>query len=322
MNIVRLVLVSVLILSFVYGCGEEEQSPLEIVSKTSRIPVIDNEEVIEIEGMVLIPAGEFRMGDHHGDGESDEIPVHIVYLDDFHIDKYEVTNAQFKEFIEVNPAWSKDQVIRRYGHEYYLRNWDGNNHPEGKGEHPVAEVSWYSAAAYAQWVGKRLPTEAQWEKAARGGLVGEKYVWGDSDLPPEGAGNFPDETAKKEHSSWSIFVGYDDGYAETAPVGSFAPNGYDLYDMEGNVDEWCADLYGSGYYSVSPKSNPTGPGVPLIFENNDFISADADAGRVIRGGSWSGFSSWSTDFLRVASRDKNGAVDLSRGTGFRCVAQD
>ena len=187
----------------------------------------------------------------------------------------------------------------------------------------MAEVSWYSAAAYAQWMGKRLPTEAQWEKAARGGLVGKKYVWGDSDLPPEGAGNFPDESAKQEHSSWGILEGYDDGYAGTAPVGSFTPNGYNLYDMAGNVDEWCADKHDSEYYSVSPRSNPTGPGVPIIFENNDFLSVEPGGyGRVIRGGSWAGFAHWSKDFLRIAFRDGNGAVDLSRGTGFRCAIQD
>jgi len=234
-NIVDLVLVGV-------HLGEEYEPtmPNEIIGKDGA-------------PMVLIPAGEFMMGDHDGDGWDYERPVHAVYLDAFYIDKYEVTNAQFKKFVEANPEWGNDRIDPRYHDGDYLLDWNGNNYPEGKGDHPVICVSWYAAAAYAQWAGKRLPTEAEWERAARGTFVGEgnykRYVWGDEWPPPEGAGNF-----------YSQYMdGYDDDYPETAPVGRFNPNGYGLHDMAGNVWEWCQDWYDDDYYSRSPRENPTGP---------------------------------------------------------------
>jgi len=278
-NIVDLVLVGV-------HLGEEYEPtmPNEIIGKDGA-------------PMVLIPAGEFMMGDHDGDGWDYERPVHAVYLDAFYIDKYEVTNAQFKKFVEANPEWGNDRIDPRYHDGDYLLDWNGNNYPEGKGDHPVICVSWYAAAAYAQWAGKRLPTEAEWERAARGTFVGEgnykRYVWGDEWPPPEGAGNF-----------YSQYIdGYDDDYPETAPVGRFNPNGYDLRDMAGNVWEWCQDWYDGGYYSRSPRENPTGP--------------NSGNYRVIRGGCWS-YGSWYS--LRVASRYDYGAPDgTSHDLGFRCA---
>lgn len=121
------------------------------------------------EGMVLIPAGEFRMGSNDNEAEESEKPVHTVYLDVFYMDVYEVTNAEYKKFIDANPEWGKDRIPDDYHFGNYLKHWDGNNYPSGKGAHPVVHVSWYGAMAYSQWVGKRLPTEAEWEKAARGG---------------------------------------------------------------------------------------------------------------------------------------------------------
>jgi sulfatase modifying factor 1 len=230
--------------------------------------------------MVLIPAGEFQMGSNGG--EDDEKPVHMVYLDAFYIDKYEVTNAQYKKFIDTT------------GHKEPL-SWNASNQP-------VWGVGWHDAVAYAEWAGKRLPTEAEWEKAARGGLVGgNNYVWGDEWPPPTKAGNFADESLKNMYKSWIIIAGYDDGYAYTAPVGSFNPNGYGLYDMAGNVLEWCADWYDNNYYNSS-EQNPTGPSTGNL--------------RVLRGGSWGDSSAAN---LRVARRRYNALDPTTISVGFRCV---
>jgi len=122
-------------------------------------------------GMVLIPAGEFQMGS----GENtDEKPIHTVYIDAFYMDKHEVTNAEYKKFLNANPRWGKNRIPSAYHDGDYLKRWNGNNYPIGKGEHPVTYVSWYAAMAYAKWADKRLPTEAEWEKTARGGLIGQK----------------------------------------------------------------------------------------------------------------------------------------------------
>jgi len=235
--------------------------------------------------MVYIPAGTFMMGtsdaqikkmlrenpnwiESHFDSEK---PVHGVYTDAFYMDEHEVTNEQFKKFLEANPQWRKDRIDGKYvwNKEYYLRDWNGMNYPSGKADRPVVCVSWYAAAAYAQWVGAKLPTEAQWEKAARGGLVGKRYPWGDT-------------ITHDNANYWG--TGGRDRWNGTSPVGSFPANGYGLYDMAGNVWEWCADEYDSGYYSKSPKNNPTGPGTPIRFANNDFTNVKNS--RVWRGGSW------------------------------------
>ena len=125
--------------------------------------------------MVRIPAGEFEMGSNE---IMEATPEHTVYLDAFYIDPYEVTNAQFKAFIDANPDWNKDNIPSEYHNGNYLRLWNGNDYPQGKANHPVVYVSWYAAMAYAKWKGKRLPTEAEWEKAARGGMTDRRYVWG------------------------------------------------------------------------------------------------------------------------------------------------
>ena len=181
---------------------------------------------------VLIPAGEFQMGNDGSDAEDDEKPVHTVYVDAFYIDKYEVTNVEYKKFVDANPQWQKGRIPRKYHDGDYLKHWDGNNYPSSKGNHPVVYVSWYAAMAYAQWHGKRLPIEAEWEKAARGGLVGKKYVWGSS------------LDANKAN--------YGENVGDTTPVATYDANGYGLYDMTGNVWEWCLDEYNADFYSTSP----------------------------------------------------------------------
>jgi formylglycine-generating enzyme required for sulfatase activity len=242
--------------------------------------------------MVLIPPGEFLMGSVEKEGSEDEHPQHRVYVKAFYIDQHEVTNAQYRQFIEETKYREPD-----FRDNSYL------NHPG----QPVVGVSWDDAAAYAKWAQKRLPTEAEWEKAARGGLEGKQYPWGD---------NFPDVSGYKANYYIikstpldaamlpSSFVGGNsaaDGYQYTAPVGSFPPNGYGLYDMAGNISEWVADWYDEAYYLSSPKQNPQGP------QNGRY--------RVIRGGAWDEFAY----DLRCANRDVGNPNKSYLHVGFRCA---
>ena len=242
--------------------------------------------------MVLIPAGEFRMGSNDNDAEDDENPMHIVYVDAFYIDKYEVTNTQYKKFIDANPQWQKDRIPRKYHDGDYLKHWNGNNYPPGKGNHPIVYVSWYAAIAYAQWHGKRLPIEAEWEKAARGGLVDKKYTWGDSL-----------DTNK---------ANYGENIGGTTAIGTYPANGYDLYDMTGNVWEWCLDEYNADFYFVAPRHNPIAGGtVDNIV--SDFTNVKSV--RVLRGGSWVS----NAKFVRVSDRTRYTPKITNKARGFRCV---
>ncbi|MFC1716681.1 SUMF1/EgtB/PvdO family nonheme iron enzyme [Candidatus Poribacteria bacterium] len=273
--------------------------------------------------MVLIPAGDFEMGtdesgiprlvkwakkwrDVKADRFKDETPRHTVYLDSFYMDKYQVTNTQYARFLN---EYGKDTDTA--GHElldasstHCLIEKKGNTYKpkDGYENHPVIKVSWYGAAAYAQFYGKRLPTEAQWEKAARGGLERKKFPWGDDD--PDGSRcSFTDKNA-------------DDGYKHTAPVGSYPLYGYGLHDMAGNVWEWCADEYDSGYYGKDVKDNPMGPGLSVAFDDDDFASVKTV--RVLRGGSWENYRG----NLRVSRRLNYGPTYTISNVGFRCVSQD
>jgi len=255
---------------------------------------------VELSEMVLIPAGEFQMGT-----DSDKIPGlvrwakkwyssveaswferetprHTVYLDAFYMDKYEVTVGQYKKFINAT------------GHS--APDWSNVSKYSPTDNHPIVYVSWNDAQKYAKWAGKRLPTEAEWEKAARGGLVGKKFPWGDKD--PDGTQcNFADKNTDYSRSDKSV----DDGYQYTAPVGSFTPNGYGLYDMAGNVWEWCADWYAEDYYANSPSRNPQGP------SSGEY--------RVCRGGSWLD----APGGVRAAFRGWGDPTFSSGDVGFRCV---
>ena len=213
--------------------------------------------------MVLIPAGEFQMRTNP-DNYDEEPQYATVYVDVFYIDKYEVTNAQYKEFLDANPKWRKEEHGNDHGHASgcYLIDWNEDTYPSGKGNYPVAYVSFEAAEAYAQWVGKHLPTEAEWEKAARGGLVKKKYPWGN--LIDSNKANFQE-------------------YVIT-PIGSYPANGYGLYDVAGNVAEWCLEE-------------------PLRADSDrDIVFDDI----VLRGG------------LRVDLRVSYGG-DISYFNGFRCV---
>ena len=265
--------------------------------------------------MVLIPAGEFWMGSPDGEGDKDEHPRHKVALSAFYLDKYEVTNRFFQQFAQQTSYRTtaeqegKAWVLTATGklEEVSGAHW---RKPEGgetvfdsnREEHPVVSVSWEDAQAYCRWAGKRLPTEAEFEYATRGGTE-TKYWWGNGNPGSRRVANIGDESAKRQYSDWTIMTGYDDGFVRTAPVGSFEANPFGLHDMTGNVWEWTADWYDEQYYKNSPRKNPRGP------SNGDV--------RVLRGGSWV----YAPVGMRSADRGMNTPSHRGADIGFRC-AQD
>ena len=248
-------------------------------------------------GMALIPQGEFQLGSINGEAGTVEQPGHTVFLDAFYIDKYEVTNIEYKKFVDANPNWQKDNIDSKFHDGNYLVNWSENTYPSEKADHPVIYVSWYAASAYATWIGKRLPTEAEWEKAARGGVKGQKYPWGNS--------------IDDSNTNYSLNVGLG---GSTTPVGDYPANGYELYDIVGNVLEWCLDKYDKDYYTDPPPSNPI-VGADSVSEIADSFM-DITTSRAIRGGSWveSG-----QPRLWITYRRGNEPARTSRLIGFRCA---
>lgn len=245
--------------------------------------------------MVLIPAGEFLMGSNTGD--ADEKPIHTVYVDAFYMDMYEVTNAAYKKFIDANPEWQKDRIPGRFHDSNYLRHWTDNNFPKGKGNHPVTYVSWYAAMAYAEWAGKRLPTEAEWEYAARGGLVAKKYPHGDTITPQDANYTHKDTTA----------------------VAQYPANRYGLYDMAGNVWEWCLDAYHANVYATFPRDgvahNPLSGASDIEWLLVNYTNVNINEDRVLRGGAWSE----SDNSLEIASRFYLPLMSTGDNFGLRCV---
>ena len=267
-----------------------------IKQETQIIPTLEPKPITPSvpSNMILIPAGEFQMGSNDN---TDEKPVHTVYIDAFYIDRYEVTNAQYKAFVDAHPQWRKNQIPSEFHNGNYLKHWNGHTYPSGKADHPVTYVSWYGAMAYAQWAGKRLPTEAEWEKAARGGTSGLKYPWGN--------------TISNTHANYGNHVG------DTTVVGTYPANGYGLYDMAGNVLEWCLDAYYGDFYFSSPHRNPLG-GVNTI-ENVDLVLSDfanVTTTRVARGGAW---YNTAVQNIRVAYRNRVSPTLTNIALGFRCV---
>ena len=256
--------------------------------------IIAEPEPIIPEGMVLIPEGEFQMGSNDGNADNDEQPVHKVHLDAFYIDVNEVTNGEFKDFLLANPAWQKDRIKAKFRDDNYLQDWKGNNHPLGERDHPVRYVSWYAAMAYAVWVDKRLPTEAEWEKAARGGLAKKQYPWGNGI-------NF-------NRANYGKHLG------ETTPVGEYPPNDYGVHDIAGNVWEWCLDEYQADFYANSPHRNPTAGANNVEEIVNNFENV-VDF-RVLRGGGWNSEPEW----LRASNRHGTSPAYAGIGAlGFRCA---
>ncbi len=231
--------------------------------------------------MVYIPAGEFQMGSNNDKSQMRKLSPLEVYVDAFYIDKYPVTNAQYKRFVNENKQWAKKppkwwsrqnrikkimlSIFKKYHGVNYLRHWNGNEFPRSKADHPVTHVSWYAAMAYSQWAGKRLPTEAEWEKAARGGKNGQKYPWGN------------------QLNSDMAYCGKEVG--KTTSIGKYPPNNYGLYDMVGNVWEWCIDEYDADYYGST--STPNSVSDENTKENLDlllFKTHNITTDRVLRGG--------------------------------------
>jgi formylglycine-generating enzyme required for sulfatase activity len=258
------------------------------------------------EGMVLIPAGEFEMGSNDAEASNDEQPVRTVYVDAFYMDETEVTNVQFKEFVLENPRWQKGRIEARFHNGRYLTLWNGNNYPNGKGNHPVMGVSWYAAMAYAEWADKRLPTEAEWEYAARGGLVGKKYPNGNT-ITPRDANYWPNVKA-------------------TTAVGRYPANGYGLYNMAGNAREWCLDVYDKDFYFTFPRDgvarNPLSGANSISWIIDNFTDVNKSSRRVLRSGSWTIIGGKST--MRVAHRFSGTPTSVGFQShlatyGFRCV---
>ena len=242
-------------------------------------------------GMLLIPAGEFEMGINYVDASpNDEQPVYTVHVDAFFIDKNEVTNAEYKQFLIENPQWEKEHIDERLHNGNYLTTWNGNNYPDEKSNHPVNHVSWYAAMAYAKWVGKRLPTEVEWERAARGDLEGKKYPWGNK--------------ITVRNANYNNNIGY------STPVGKYPPNAYGLYDMAGNVWEWCLDEHEFGHYD-SFSANTTIRITNWLMDNFTNVNSD----RVFRGGSWAS----KAEAVRCASRVVMSPSEAYFGVGLRCA---
>ncbi|MDB4508206.1 formylglycine-generating enzyme family protein [Akkermansiaceae bacterium] len=323
---------------------------------------------VNLSGMVLIPGGTYLRGTPEGKGDAtmfpEESPAHEVTVESFYMDEHEITNAQFKAFVDATDfktqaerGWhgqgfdttappeslkpgalvfsSPDQNVELFkpGAEWQWwqfiagANWQ---HPTGptshirdKADHPVVCITWEDANAYAEWAGKRLPTEAEWERAARGGHAEQTYVWGNEAKPDPDTwpaniftGTFPnDDTAL-------------DGFKSTAPIKSYPPNDYGLYDMAGNVWEHCRDLYRSDAYDIFTKTgkSPTeGISQPMIGHFLNYGNWPEDKPHplstlhVSKGGSYLCHYTYCMRY-RPAARHYSESLAPTNHTGFRCVA--
>jgi formylglycine-generating enzyme required for sulfatase activity len=278
-----------------------------------------------VEGMAKLDGGRFWMGSESGEGfpADGEGPIREVTLDPFYIDRYPVTNRQYMEFVRASgycsdserygwsfvfhthvPASAAEE--RAPGTEWWVKvsgaAWNRPEGPdsavEGRLDYPVVHVSWRDAAAYAQWAGKRLPTEAEWEFAARGGLEQRTYAWGDELTP------------RSEHrcniwqGEFPIHDTAEDGFHGTCPVDAFPANGYGIYSVSGNCWEWCADWFHPTYHVTATRLNPTGP--------------PTGSARVMRGGSYLCHASYCNRY-RVGARTSNTPDSATTNLGFRCV---
>lgn len=333
------------LLALLTGCGPSDQGPA---------------------GMVLIPGGEFNMGSEANFAFPNEKPVHRVQVAPFFLDVHPVTNAEFAKFVEatgyqtvaeravvweemkkqVPPGTPKppDDVLQpgslvfrptsgpvdlRDMSQWWIWTTGASwKHPEGEGSsikgrenHPVVQIAWEDAQAYAKWAGKRLPTEAEWEFAARGGHGDRRYAWGELEKPD----------GKLMLNRWTGDFPYrndgQDGFVGTAPVGSFAPNDYGLYDMGGNVWNWCSDLYRADTFATraeenavccDPKGPPSAAGEkPMPGDPSPPIVPGAER-RVTKGGSFLCHPSYCESYRPAARRGTSPDTGSSH-VGFRCA---
>lgn len=348
MNCDRLTLLLIIAFFYLSGCDSPSSSGNNDLTKNNNnekqaLPSLIQASQDTIPSkMVWIPGGKFQMGTNDPEFP-DAQPVHEVELSGFYMDEHEVTNAEFAAFVDatgyittaerpLDPADypgvplealvpgsavfippSKDVSLDNPMQWWRYVAGASWRHPEGPestiaGRHnePVVQVSYEDAATYAAWAGKRLPTEAEWEYAAQGAKGLQKYYWG-NELKPQGQwvaniyqGNFPSNNTM------------EDGFASAAPVKSFPPNGFGLYDMEGNVWEWCNDFYRPDYYRESPKKDPKGP-------KDSFDPYEpGTVKRVQRGGSFLCSDTYCIRY-RAGSRGKGEVTSASNNLGFRCV---
>jgi len=293
----------------------------EVAAAVSQTTVSDS-----TDGMVLIPGGEFLMGadDREGFPADGEGPIRRVTVQPFYVDRCAVSNAQFGAFVEATGhrteaehfGWSfvfggllPDDFPQTRGlasapwwRQVEDADWRHPSGPqsslEGVMDHPLVHVSWSDAQEFCAWAGKRLPTEAEWEYAARGGLEQRRFPWGD-ELTPEGThmcniwqGTFPSDNE------------VEDGYFGTAPVAAFQPNAFGLYNVSGNVWEWCSDWFSPTFHVDGSRIDPAGPPSGQV--------------KVIRGGSYLCHRSYCNRY-RVAARSSNSPESSTANTGFRCV---
>ena len=325
------------------GCGKEKSTQnLKPTSKAVSMEASEpRSEDDWTQSMVWIPGGSFQRGSENGQG--DEQPVRSITIRGFWMDRTEVTNRQYHDFVRAtgyvtvaerqpdprqfpgaDPSLliagaivftSPQERVSLRDHYAWWRyvpgaNWRHPTGPEsdiqGKDDYPVTQIAWEDATAYAQWAGKRLPTEAEWEYAARGGQEGLPFVWGET-LTPENQwhanvwqGDFPYQNA------------LEDGHYGIAPIKQFAPNPYGLYDMAGNLWEWCLDWYMPDYYANSPSVNPFGP-------NQSYDPGEPGVPKkIMRGGSYL-CSDLYCEGYRTWWRMKSAPDTAMSHTGFRCI---
>jgi formylglycine-generating enzyme len=278
------------------------------------------------EGMIRLDGGSFLMGTNSTEGfaADGEGPVREVAVDPFYVDAAPVTNAQFEEFTR---ATGYRTEAERFGWSFVFRGhlpensliedtvltanwwskvagamWDRPEGPdtnvEARGDYPVTQISWNDAAEFARWAGKRLPTEAEWEFAARGGLEQKTFPWGD-ELVPDGR-----HMCNVWQGEFPVHDSAEDGYAGTSPVRAFPANGYGLFSASGNTWEWCADWFHASFHLVGERGNPAGPAF--------------GQSRVMKGGSYLCHDSYCNRY-RLAARTKNTPDSSATNVGFRCV---
>ena len=254
--------------------------------------------------MALIPGSTFEMGTSKEDVPAlmqrfnirrselfeEEIPKHSVKLSAFFMDKFEVTNAEFRKFLQKHPEWRRDRIAAEMQNGKYLSGWTGDEPPIGKENFPVVFVTWHAAVAFCRAQQKRMPTEAEWEFAARGGLADKQFPWGDG---------LPDKTQANYGAS---------GIGKPVKVGSYPPNGFGLFDMVGNVWEFLADEWSKYQTSTDIQTDPI-TGGPV----SDFMNVTTR--RSLRGGSFGG----GVVNLRVTYRDSHLPTNAVEHVGFRCA---